>query len=45
MQMVVGYTLSGHDNGTFMFDENDPQLKWCIACHYRTDFFRNVSQR
>ena len=37
--MVVGYTVTGRDNGTVMFQENDPNLRRCPACGFRTDFF------
>lgn len=36
--MVVGYLLSGNDNGSFFFDQNDESLPICDQCGYVTDF-------
>jgi hypothetical protein len=38
-EMLVGYTVTGYDNGTVMFEDNDPSLARCPACGFRTDFF------
>jgi len=34
---VVGYTLSGQDNGTYMFRDKST-LPTCSGCHCRLDF-------
>lgn len=35
---LIGYVLSGQDNGTFMFDDDDPALPRCGLCGYKLDF-------
>lgn len=39
MKNVVGYTLDGHDNGTYMYEPGDKALPTCPRCGYRLDFF------
>lgn len=36
--MIVGFTVYGPDNGTFMFEDNDA-LETCPVCGFRIDFF------
>ncbi len=38
-ETLVGFSLSGNDNNTWMWDESDPRVARCPVCHYRTDFF------
>ncbi len=43
MEIIVGYTVSVYDNGTDMFEHDDPKLERCPACGYRTNFFAHNS--
>ena len=36
--MLVGYLLSGNDNGSHFFDQSDEFLPTCKLCGYVTDF-------
>lgn len=35
---IIGYSLSGHDNDTYMFDGDEPSLERCTNCGYRLNF-------
>lgn len=35
---IIGHNLSGQDNDTYMFDEDDPSLERCRSCGYRLNF-------
>jgi hypothetical protein len=32
--MILGYIMSGEDNDSYMFDQNDPDLLFCCKCGY-----------
>ena len=36
---LVGFTLDGHYNGTYMYEPTDVALTKCLHCGYRLDFF------
>lgn len=35
---VIGYVLTGQDNDTFMFEQDDPAVPRCRVCGYKLDF-------
>ena len=39
MNKIVGHTLDGHDNGTYMYEPGDKALPLCPRCGYRLNFF------
>lgn len=39
MKNIVGFTIGGHHNGTYMYEPGDKALPFCPRCGYRLDFF------